>query len=220
MTSWGGFFFQSAPWFWRILLAGALPLWCFRAQRAWPYSAAWTQRYGRRVAIGVKPLRLLEVSDKRIGQHMFVEEQEPAAKIRHLTCHELTHACSAHLKLPAWLNEGLAAVTVDRYLGKRTIRADTLALLRNDMPKGNPPTYRELSRLGGQAFAYHAVRGYWLVQYLEERHAGFLKHLFSAWPGAAALESEIGRELGMEPAGLWSQIDALIVAHFERRGVG
>ena len=29
-------------------------------------------------------------------------------KIQHLTCHELVHACTAHLRLPFWLNEGIA----------------------------------------------------------------------------------------------------------------
>ena len=29
MTSWWGFFFQSAPWFWRLLLTKTFPLWCF-----------------------------------------------------------------------------------------------------------------------------------------------------------------------------------------------
>ena len=63
MTSWLGFVFQSAPWPWRILLGATLPFWGFRARRTWPYSAAWTQRYGRRVAIGVKPPRLFGPSE-------------------------------------------------------------------------------------------------------------------------------------------------------------
>jgi len=219
MTSWWGFIFQSAPWFWRILLAIAFPLWCFRARRTWPYSAAWTQRYGRRIAIGIKPPRLLEESDKSIGMHMFVEEKEIKTKVRHLTCHELTHACSAHLKLPAWLNEGLAAVTVDRYLEKRTIRTDTLELIRSFVPKGRPPTYRELSRLSGKAFAYHAVRGYWLVQFLEEKRPGFLRRMISSNRVARAIEDEIAMELGIDSDGFWSEIDGMIVAHFEMNGV-
>lgn len=44
MKSWWGFTFQSAPWVWRIFLAITFPLWCFRAQRMWSCSAAWTQR--------------------------------------------------------------------------------------------------------------------------------------------------------------------------------
>lgn len=218
MTSWWGFIFRSAPWPWRIWLALTLPLWCFRARRTWPYSAAWTQRYGRRVAIGIKPPRLLESSDKSIGVHMYAEEKETKTKLRHLTCHELTHACSAHLKLPAWLNEGLAAVTVDRYLEKQTIRTDTLELVKSFTPKARPPSYRKLARQSGKAFAYHAVRGYWLVQYLEDNRPGFLKRALSSPRVARTIEQEIAAGLGIEPGSLWSKIDDVIVAHFEMKG--
>jgi hypothetical protein len=215
MTSWWGFFFQSAPWLWRILLAASFPLWCFRARRTWPYSAAWTQRYGRRVVIGIKPPSLLEVSDKRVGKLMYVDEKDAHTKIRHLTCHELTHACSAHLKLPAWLNEGLAAVTVDRFLEKQTIRRDTLELLRKYTPKGSPPTYAKLSRLDAEAIAYYAVLGYWSVQFLEELHPGFLKRLFSSSPDPRKIENEIAVQLGVEPDGFWVKIVPMLFTHFE-----
>ncbi len=112
MTSCLSFVFQSAPWHWRILLGAPMPLWYFRARRTWPYSAAWTQRYGKKVAIGVKPTYLWEQSDKSISIHMFVEEKDVETNVQHITCHELVHACSAHLKLPTWLNEGIATVTV------------------------------------------------------------------------------------------------------------
>lgn len=220
MTSWWGFFFQSASWFWRILLAATFPLWCFRARRTWPYSAAWTQRFGRRVAIGIKPPSLLEISDKRIGKLMYVEEKDAKTKIRHLTCHELTHACSAHLQLPAWLNEGLAQVTVDRFLEKQTIRTDTIELLRSYVPKGNPPTYAQLSRLNAEAIAYYAVLGYWLVQYLEELHPGFLKNLFSSSPDPRKYENEIAVQFGVELDGFWVEIPGMIVTHFETKETG
>ncbi len=214
MTSWWKFFFQSATWPWRILLAVTLPLWGFRARRTWPYSAAWTQRFGKRVAIGIKPAWLLDLSDKSIGIQMFVEEKDPKLKIRHLACHELTHACSANLLLPAWLNEGLAAVTVDRYLGKQTIRTDTLELIQNFTPKTRPATYRELSHLSSEAIAYHAVRGYWIVRLLEENRPGFLKRIFSSSQATPAVENDMAVELGIEPDILWGKIDNMIVAHF------
>jgi len=216
MTSWWGFTFHSAPWLRKILLALSFPFWCTRAHRTWPYSAAWTQRYGQRVAIGIKPPRLLEMSDKSIGKLMFVEEKDTQTKVRHLTCHELTHACSALLKLPTWLNEGLAAVTVDRYLEKRTIRTDTLDLLSSFTPQGSPPTYRKLSRLNAEAIAYYAVLGYWLVQYLEDVRPGFLKRLFSSSPAPRTIENMISVELGVEPDAFWSKIPYIIIAHFER----
>ena len=75
MTSWLRFLGQSDLWPWRILLGATIPFWLFRVRRTQPYSAAWTQRYGRRVAIGVKPPRLLEHSGREyhdnIGIRMF-----------------------------------------------------------------------------------------------------------------------------------------------------
>ena len=214
MTSWLGFVFQSAPWSWRILLAATLPVWSFRARRTWRYSAAWTQRYGQRVAIGIKPPRLVAQSDKSFGARMFVEEKDMPTNIRRVVCHELTHACSAQLRLPAWLNEGIATVTVDRFAGKRTILTETLNLIRDYQPKAPPPTYRALSRMRGEAFVYHAVRGYWLAGYAEEKCPGFLKRKFSLNWQARTIEQEIAIELGMRPENFWSEIDAAVSDHF------
>ncbi|HSD85161.1 MAG TPA: hypothetical protein VLG46_14945 [Anaerolineae bacterium] len=214
MTSWPSFVFQSAPWPWRVLLAVTAPFWSFRARRTWPYSAAWTQRYGKRVAIGIKPPRLLAQSDKSFGVRMFVEEKDMQINTRRLVCHELTHACAAHLRLPAWLNEGIATVTVDRFARKRTIVVETLNLIRDYQPKTPPPTYRALSQIRGEAFIYHAVRGYWLTAYVEEKCPGFLQRKFAHdWP-ASSIEQEIAIELGMRPENFWSEIDAAVSNHF------
>lgn len=218
MTSWSGFFFQAAPWFWKFLLVNAYPFWSFRARRMWPYCGAWTQRFGRRVAIGIKPPRLLETSDRSVGKLMFMEEKDTKIKLRHLTCHELTHACSAHLNLPAWLNEGLAAVTVDRFLGKQTIQPDTLELVREYQPKAKPLNYVELSHLSGRSLAYHAVRGYWIVQYLEEVSPCILMQLLSSRQAASRIEQDIPAILGMDrDGGFWNQIDERIADHLERK---
>ncbi len=214
MTSWAGFIFQSAPWSWRILLAMTLPFWALRVRRAWPISAAWTLRYGKRVAIGVKPPRLLEQSDRRFGARMFVEEKDMPINIRRVICHELTHACAAHLHLPAWLNEGIAALTVDRLAGQRTILIETLDLIRDHQPKAPPPNYRALARMKGEDFVYHAVRGYWITGLVEDRCPGFLKRKFSqVWP-ANSIELEIAVELGMRSESFWQEIDAAVVDHF------
>jgi hypothetical protein len=214
MTSWLSFVFQSAPWPWRILLAVTAPFWSFRARRTWPYSAAWTQRYGKRVAIGIKPPRLLAQSDKSFGVRMFVEEKDMSLNIRYVVCHELTHACSAQLRLPAWLNEGIATVTVDRFAGKRTILTATLNLIRDYQPKAPPPTYRALSQMRGEAFVYHAVRGYWLTGYVEEKCPDFLQRKFARDWQANSIEREIAIELGLSPENFWSEIDVVVSNHF------
>ena len=214
MTSWLKFIFKAAPWSWRIWLAVTLPVWSFRARRTWPISAAWTLRYGQRVVIGVKPPRLLEQSDKRFGARMFVDEPDMPTNIRRVVCHELTHACSAQLRLPAWLNEGIATVTVDRFASRRTILAETLNLIRDHQPKEPPPTHRALARMRGEDFVYHAVRGYWVVGLIEDKCPGFLKRKFSRGWQARSIELEIAFELGMKPACFWREIDAAVVDHF------
>jgi hypothetical protein len=166
------------------------------------------------VAIGVKPARLLERSDRSIGARMFVEESDAAVKVRQVTCHELVHACSAHLRLPAWLNEGIAVMTVDRFAGRPTIREETLGLMRDRSPGTLPPTYRELSRLDGAAIAYHNVRGYWLVRYLEAEHPGFLMRMLSQRRHPKAIEREVAAELGIGPADFWVEIDGVLVGYF------
>jgi hypothetical protein len=220
MTSWIEFIFQSAPWSWRILLGATIPFWCFRVRRTWPISAAWTQRYGRRVAIGVKPPHLLEESDRSIGVRMFVEEKDMKINVQNVTCHELIHACSAHLRLPMWLNEGIATVTVDRFAGRPTIREETLELMKGNLPKTGPPSYRRLSRLGGEAIAYHGVRGYWLVRYLEEKRPGFLRRMFSLRRDPKTIERETAMELGIKPENFWTEIDDVVVGYFENKGMG
>lgn len=220
MTSWLGFVFQSAPWPWRILLGATVPFWAFRVRRTWPYSAAWTQRYGSRVAIGVKPPRLLEQADRSIGVRMFVEEKDMKVNVQNVTCHELVHACSAHLKLPMWLNEGIATVTTDRFQGRPTIRRETLEFLRDFSPKGAPPTYRQLSRMGGEAIAYNGLRGYWLVRYLEEERPGLVRRMLSSGQDAGAMEREVIARLGMEPGNFWNDIDSVIADHFQGKEVG
>jgi hypothetical protein len=214
MTSWRDFVFRSAPWPWKVVLALHYPLWSGRVQRMWPISAGWTQRYGRRTAIGIKPPRLLDVSDKSVGVHMFVEEKNPIAKIRHLTCHELTHAASAHLRLPAWLNEGLATVTVDRFLGKVTIRQESLNLLVRVQPKAPPPSYRNLHRFRGETLAYHAVRGYWIVRLLEETNPGWLRELLSRRRAPQEIERRLAEAVHLPPGRLWTEIDDLLVEQF------
>ncbi|MBN1272902.1 MAG: hypothetical protein JXB26_11600 [Candidatus Aminicenantes bacterium] len=216
MTSWLGFVFQSAPWSWKMLLAATFPLWAFRAAKTWPYSAGWTQKYGKKITIGIKPPRLIEKSKKGLGIRMFVEEKDAKEKIQHVACHELVHACSAFLRLPAWLNEGIATVSVDQFLGKQTIRQDTLNLIRDFQPKAPPPTYRKLSRMGAEEIVYQSTRGYWLVRYMEENFPGFLEKLFSQHQNSKPIEIEIIRKLTPEGNTFWEKIDRILFEHFKK----
>lgn len=94
MTSLLQFVFHSAPWSWRILLAGTLPLWAWRARKLWGIAGGFHQSFGRRRAVGIKPPRLIRQADRGIGERIFVpaEQQDMGRKVLHNTCHELTHA--------------------------------------------------------------------------------------------------------------------------------
>jgi hypothetical protein len=214
MTSWLGFIINSAPPKWKLSLLPTFPLWMPRIRRTWPYSAAWTQRYGPRIAIGIKPPRLIERSQRKIGSIMLVEEPDPDLNIRNVTCHELIHACSARLILPMWLNEGIALYGTERFSGKPSIRTETLRLIREHSPKEGPPSYSRLSRMRVEQIAYHDSRGYWLVKYLEETSPGFLKSLFDLHRYESELEEKIAEKLGIGKEDLWLKIDDIITGRY------
>jgi hypothetical protein len=220
MTSWAGFFFQTAPWTWKIILALTFPFWAPRARRSWPISAAWTQRYGKHVAIGVKPPDLLEKPDSLFSSPIFVEETDNETILRHVTCHELVHASSSHLRLPMWLNEGIAAVTVDQFLGKPTILDETLNLVEITLPKAPPPSYREFVQTRGDTFGYHTVRGYWIVRLIEEEHPGFLRAILSKNSEPNEIEKEIATLLQINPDQFWQRIDGTVITHYKIQTVG
>ena len=48
-----------------------------------------------------------------------------ASQVQRIACHELVHAYTAHLKLPAWLHEGLAMLTVDRFFERPTVKRES-----------------------------------------------------------------------------------------------
>jgi hypothetical protein len=218
MTSWFRFIFQSAPWTWRLLLGVTIPLWSFRARKTWRYSVAWTQRYGTKVAIGMKPQRLLEQSGRDVTPRFFIRETDPKINIQQVTCHELVHACSSHLTLPMWLNEGLAIFTAEQFIRKPLIKSETLEMIKVFYPKSAPPSYKMLARMDMEKIAYHTIRGYWIVKYLETAYTGLLISLLSQHLDSSLIDRRLATELKIEPFSLWDKIDEFVVSYFEMNG--
>jgi len=214
MTSWMRFMFDSAPWPWRLLMVITLPLWFSRTRSLWRYAGGWTQRFGRRTAVGVKPPRLMSTADKSIGERIFIREDDVTKKVRHVTCHELTHAFMAHLRLPSWLNEGLAMVTVDRFFGKPTVRQETLATLGPRSSAGRPQDSARVNLADKDTIIRHYVRGYWIARYLAETDLEFIRNLLRMRVSRRELESRIAAKLGVSPKALWTEVDAIVLSHF------
>jgi hypothetical protein len=214
MTSWLHFIFRSAPWPWKVQAAILFPLWSIRAKKMWRYAGGFHQRYGRRSAVGVKPPQLMALSDSSIGERFFVQGIDIVDKVGHTTCHELVHAFTSYLRLPMWLNEGLAQVTVDRFAGRPTIRPETIAVLEQPSGDTGPGRYRNLRAGDEDPLVYHFVRGYWLTRYIDDTQPDLMRRLLSRRYRHAELEGTIAGALGMAPEEFWDGIDPVLVAHF------
>lgn len=204
--------FHAASWPWKLLLGIMLPLWGVRARRLWQIAGGWAQQLGRRRMVGVKPPHLIQISDSSLGKRIFVPEPDMARKAQQITRHELTHAAAAHLKLPSWLHEGLAMLTVDRFVGSPTVKAETAATLAHapDMPRS-----RRLPQ-DPDALVYVYVRGYWLTRYFEETQPGMLKGLLTQRYPRAELEKCIPAAYNAEHAAFWRDLDRTVVAYFDQ----
>ena len=211
LTSWRSFLFHSAPWPWRVYLAATLPLRSARLQKVWDMAGGWTQPYGRQWVIGIKPPRLLQKVDTGLRGRVFIR-REVGEWVQHNTCHELVHACSGHLRLPAWLQEGLAMVTVDRFAGRQTVKPETLEALIKQTHKTEP---QRANFPDPDILLYLAVRGYWITRFLADLKPGLLREQLVRRQPHAALEAALAAGLDMDPGDFWTQIDKLVAAHYK-----
>jgi hypothetical protein len=212
--------FVSAPWSWRVLLGITLPLWYPRQRKMWPYAGGWEQRFGRRQTVGIKPPRLLEQAEGSIGARIFYPEADVEEKVGLTTCHELSHAFVAHLKLPAWLKEGHAMVTVDAYAGKPTVRAETLEALEGSPAQPSARSHRQTSVTDPDGAVYLYTRGYWITRYLNDTQPALLRGLLVSRMPHDTLEEQIAAALDMDRGEFWQRIDPIVVSHFRQRATG
>jgi hypothetical protein len=219
MTSWLRPILHSAQWSWRILLAVTLPLWGLRARRLWRIAGGWEQAFGQRRTVGVKPPWLLQEADGSLGSRIFVPGRDLDQRVEHNTCHELAHAFVTHLKLPAWLKEGHAMVTVDRYAGEPTVQDGTLETLARSSAQPGAGHTRQLETRDPAALVYQCVQGYWITRMLDEMQPDLLRNLLQERITPQVLESRLAAGLGLQRQELWDRIDSVVIAHFQRMGL-
>jgi hypothetical protein len=207
MTSWSRFLFHSAPWFWKGYLALTWPLVARRASTIWPYAGGWSLQYGRQCVVGVKPPRLIQMGDHSLGEQIFVQERDLNEKVQTITCHELVHAFTFHLKLPTWLHEGLATVAMEYYLDRRIVREETLEYLTCISPAHNGRGTEKLRLDKQQTVISQYTRGYWLTRYIEEIKPELLKGLLSVRCKHKELEEKIASTFGKDRERFLKEID-------------
>jgi hypothetical protein len=178
----------------------------------WRISGGWTLRLKRRPTVAVKPPRLIEQADRSVGRLLYGEGTDALEKFEHVVCHELTHAFSAHLSLPLWLNEGIAMLAVDRYFGHGTVRSESRDLVCSGR-HARPADYRQLPRMRPEAIARDYARGYWLTRLLAEEHPDVLRALLAGKLHHSAIERKAGDALELGGRDLWRRIDELAAGH-------
>ena len=211
-TSWLRTVFWSAPWSWRVPLGLTLPLWYSRTQKLWQSAGGWAQTYGMRRTVMLKPPRLMAQGDSSIGDRVFIPEKDTDRKVERVACHELVHAFTSHLRLPVWLHEGLAMVTVDTFAGKPTVKQETVTALASSQGRQSPQASGRLNLKDPDAVVYLYVRGYWITHYLEETRPGLLKSLLVQRFSHRELEGRLASAYGMGQEEFWRTIDALVYA--------
>lgn len=162
-----GFIADTVPRHLRAVVALTKPFWKKRAERAFGIAGGWMLPWPGRMAVGVKPPHLLAAARSEVGRRLFVPVPDLVEKARHVTCHELTHAFTAHLRLPAWINEGLAMRAVDHVAGYATVRADTSTRVFPDPAALDANAYRRVKPSDHEALLALYATGYWTIRRLE-----------------------------------------------------
>lgn len=216
MTSWQSFLFHSASFPRKLFYVLTILLWYVRINREWPRIIGWT--LPPHPTSGVKTPALIKLSDRKLGEKIFIQETNLDKIVQSAICHELVHAFSVHLKLPLWLNEGIAMYTVDKFIEKTTVKAETIKFLETYPHKHRPTNYRKLMRLDADSIVYNYVRSYWLTRYLEHNYPGFIKSLLVKHQSNRKIEKQLSVKTGIPLKEFWNEIDkcqrALILAGF------
>lgn len=170
LLDWREFLGQTTPGWLRPFGFFTWPLWRPRVERTFALAGGWMLPWLGNVAVGVKPPTLLKQADHRLGERLYRPVPDLLDKVEHITGHELTHAFTAFLRLPPWLNEGLAMRAVDHLVGAETILEETRDLVRPDPATFRSRAYRRLSERDHDALLELYATGYWLVRQLD--HGG------------------------------------------------
>jgi hypothetical protein len=218
MTFWMSFLFQSAPWLWKAYLALIMPMISWRASEIWAAAGGWSLQFGGRRVVGIKPPRLMQTGgspgNRRLGEQFYVEGISAAEKVEIVTCHELVHAFTFHLRLPTWLHEGVATLAMEHFRGRPVVRVETLDTLIRPAPSAAERGAEKARVWTPPAILAQYALGYWLTRYIEETHPDLLNTLLSQRMRHAALEETVAAAFGKDRATFWEEIGEELRKHY------
>jgi len=214
------FVFHSSSLLKKLLLIIFFPLWYYKAKKLWPFSAAWTLRAKKNPIIDIKSPDELKNSDPSIGKDIYTNDaygNNYKSKWIGLACHELVHAFTSSQFLSLWLNEGIAQLTVEKFLNKETISTDTIVSLKNNAGKAKNINYRNIHRMEKSLITYSLVRGYWITRYLDEKYPKLLKEIVSNKIMGKKIKKLLVQKTEIDPDGNCMETDLLISNYFNKK---
>lgn len=194
LTTWEAFLSDSVPFWLRLPVWLCRPLWHSRVNRAHELAGGWMLPWPGRPCVGVKTPEQLSKTKLTLGDRLFKPVANSVEKVRHITCHEFTHACSAHLRLPPWLNEGLAMRAVDHLVGHGTVMEETREVAEIDPIAVDSRAYRRISVNDHDTLIRLYAAGYWATRRIDEESPDRLAQLLSKRRPRSELEG-ICREI-------------------------
>lgn len=215
MASWPRFLFHAAPGLWKVYLALIYPLIARQARAIWPHAGGWALPIGSRRVVGIKPPRLMETANQSLGEQIFLQNRDSNEKAQTATCHELVHAFIFHLRLPAWLHEGLATLAMEHYLERRIVRADTLEKIAAHSPQSHSSEPEKLRVEQPQALIAIYARGYWLTRYIEETRPELLKALLVKRQSQKEFAEMVASAYGKDSQEFWTEIDSEVKSWYQ-----
>ena len=201
LTDWEEFLDQTVPNRLRLLVKLTKPFWRSRVERTFPLAGGWMMPWPGRPSVGVKPPELLARVPSRLGDRLFEPVPDLMEKVRHLTSHEFTHACTAHLKLPPWLNEGIAMRAVDHMVGRPTVLEGLRSLAEFDLFGLDSRPYRRVKPEDHDGLIRLYATGYWVVRQLEEERPTVLDDLLKQRRPAREVTRRAASALRLSTAG-------------------
>jgi len=168
------FVFSIATGILRLLWKITYPLWARKLELFYNRAGGVTMHIKSKSYIWLRPPDAYDYVEKTIGKLLFGKIEDRSEKLQFVFVHELTHAHIGNRKLPTWINEGIAMITVDEYFSKCTVLESTLTTLFKDHRNYNLVTYRKMANSRPIDIAFTYTYGYWATRYIEEVYPNIL----------------------------------------------
>ncbi len=199
----------------KIMLCLIFPYWYINMRKR---LASWTNFIIKEKNVEnilVKPMEIYKNTNHITGEMIFKKYKNKEKNFRMRVCSALITTYISSLNLSIWLNQGITLYTIDRYIGEKIVKEETINMLINNTKYKKIYGTNSID-VDDQTLLYNYVKGYWTINYLEENYPGFLKETFRK--SKVNLEKEIMNKLGLNTSSeeeFWIKLDNKLCDYFK-----